>query len=92
MIYALLWLMVFVNGMAIGAVLTYLFLRRGKVEVPAVEPATAAEGPSSEELERARREREELIASQKAFQAMMGYNADIAYGIASDDDITAGGS
>ena len=36
---------------------------------------------SVEELEKIRKEREELKAEQAAFLSMVGYNADIAYGL-----------
>lgn len=36
---------------------------------------------SEEEKTKIREEREQLIAEQKAFRALMDYNADMAYGI-----------
>jgi len=84
MIYGVLMFLLFVDGAAIGVVAGYFIWGKPK---PAVQPA---EDRTEEELEKARKEREELIASQKAFQRMMGYNADIAYGV-EEDDLTAGG-
>lgn len=73
----------FVIGFEVGRFLKTNVHRRAE-EPPRVSPTES-------EIEKALREREEFIESQKAFQRMMGYNADIAYGIA-DDDIAAGGS
>ena len=71
-------------GVEIGLAAGYLLWARKK----AVEKA---EAPLDEdELALAKQEREELIKSQRAFQTLMGYNADIAYGIA-NSDISAGG-
>lgn len=84
--YAVLCLIVFVNGAMLGLAAGYFLWKRPK-PVKAEEPR-----PVDDEIERARKEREELVASQKAFQSMMGYNADIAYGINPEDDFFAGGS
>lgn len=84
--YAVLCLIVFINGAVLGLAGGYFLWKRPKP----VEPVE--QRPADDELERARKEREELMASQKAFQSMMGYNADIAYGINSEDDFFAGGS
>lgn len=73
-------------GAEFGLFAGYLVWGRKKPAAPAVEPM-----PTDEEIEAARREREELIASQKAFQTMLGYNADIAYGIG-DSDLASGGN
>lgn len=89
MIYAVLMFLLFVNGMAIGLA-AGIFLGYAKWKRP--EAARQGSGnPTEDEIARAKREREELIESQKAFQGMMGYNADIAYGIG-EDDLNAGGS
>ena len=85
MVYGILMFLLFVNGAAIGIAAGYLIWGRPK---PAAVQQT--EDHTDEELERAKKEREELIASQRAFQRMMGYNADIAYGV-EEDDLTAGG-
>ncbi len=86
MIYAVLCFLTFVNGAALGFAAGYfVFGRKKAAEAP-------SEDPTDDELERAEKEREELIAAQKAFQTMMGYNADIAYGLDAEDDFTAGGS
>ena len=85
-IYIMGMFIVFILGGQLGLVGGYLLWgRKRAVEKPAEEA-------TDDELELARREREELINSQKAFQSMMGYNADIAYGINSEDDFFAGGS
>lgn len=85
-IYVIGMLVVLVLGLQLGLVLAYFFWRsKPTAEAPAKDP-------TEEELEQARKEREELIRSQEAFQRMMGYNADIAYGINRDDEFTAGGS
>ena len=81
----LVWIMALVNGAAIGFGLGYM--RWGQKKTGPVAPAA----PTEEDLELARREREELIESQKAFRQMMNYNADIAYGI-SNDNLSTGGS
>jgi hypothetical protein len=82
----ILMFIVFVLGAESGALLVYLaFVRKRPAQVQ--EPAS----PTDAEIEAAKREREELIASQKAFQQMVGYNADIAYGI-EDTDFTSGGN
>ena len=86
-VLAILWVFTLVIGAAIGLFVGYMLWSRAK---PVAKPA--AEEPSTEDIEQAIKEREELIASQKAFRAMMGYNADIAYGINTEDDLTAGGS
>ena len=85
-IYVMGVFIVFILGAQLGLTAGYLLWKRKRVEEKP-EPSV-----SEDELERARKEREELINSQRAFQAMMGYNADIAYGINHDDEITAGGS
>lgn len=85
-IYVMGMFIVFILGGQLGLLAGFLLWRRKPVaEAP-------AEDPTEDELEQARKEREELINSQKAFQSMMGYNADIAYGINRDDEFTAGGS
>ncbi len=84
--YAVLCLIVFVNGAMLGLAGGYFLWRKPK------PVATVEQPPADDEIERARKEREELMASQRAFQSMMGYNADIAYGINSEDDFFAGGS
>lgn len=80
-------LVLFINGLTIGLVGAYFLWGREKPKETKVETS-----PTVDEIEKAKKEREELIASQKAFQSMMGYNADIAYGVSLDDDLTAGGS
>ena len=86
-VLAALFILTLIIGAAIGIFIGYLLFGRA---VPEEKPE--ADKPSSDDIERARKEREELIASQKAFHAMMGYNADIAYGISAEDEFTAGGS
>lgn len=88
-IYLVGMLVVFVLGGELGFFLGF-FLWAHK-PAPKVEEKNPAQD-TDEEMERARKEREELINSQKAFQRMMGYNADIAYGVDAMDDFPAGGS
>jgi hypothetical protein len=45
------------------------------------EPAIPQVSLSESEIERIRQEKEDLLATQKAFLDMMGYNPDIAYGV-----------
>lgn len=85
--YAVLCFIMLLIGGEIGFGVGWYLRGRPKKAAKPVE-----EAPNTEEIELARREREELIASQKAFRAMMGYNADIAYGINAEDDFDAGGS
>lgn len=85
-IYIMGMFLVFILGGQLGLAGGYLLWGRKPVAEKPVEAAT------DDEIELARKEREELINSQKAFQSMMGYNADIAYGINREDEFTAGGS
>jgi len=66
--------LIFFNGAFFG----YVFGSRTRYRAPAPSPMTAAEE------EKLRQEREELKAEQEAFLGMMGYNADIAYGVNED--------
>lgn len=74
-------------GAQIGLAAGYMLWARR----PRIRDTAPAPGPGEDEIARAMQEREELIKSQKAFQTLMGYNADIAYGIESSD-APAGGS
>ena len=85
--YAVLCFLMLLIGAEIGVFVGYLLW--GKAKKAKVVPE---QEPGEEEIERIRKEREDLIASQNAFRAMMGYNADIAYGISAEDDLAAGGS
>lgn len=72
---ALFFALVFINGILIG----YAFGSSGsRAKAPESKPISEAE------VEKIRKEREELEAQQKAFKDMMGYNADIAYGVNED--------
>lgn len=72
---ALFFALVFINGVLIG----YAFGGSGnRAKAPESKPISEAEA------EKIRKEREELEAQQKAFKDMMGYNADIAYGVNED--------
>ena len=79
----------FVLGLQLGAIGVYLAFVRNKkpVEIP-VEKDVKVVTP--EEIEQAMKEREELIKSQEAFQRMLAYNADMAYGLEKDDLSTEG--
>jgi len=63
-----------------GAVLGYAIgqYRREKKETVVRAPESTI---SEEDLEKIRKEREEMKAEQAAFLSMVGYNADIAYGL-----------
>lgn len=46
------------------------------------KPASAEKpGPDEDEVERIRRERERMEKEQAAFRALVGYSADVAYGL-----------
>lgn len=60
-------------GVLVGVGIGYLLFRKVK-SAPVVTH-------SVEELEKIRQEREDMIAEQEAFLRLVGYNADIAYGL-----------
>ena len=66
--------MAFLYGVPLGIVIGFFMRGRKAVSSPAVTP-------SVEELERIKKEREELRAEQDAFQKILGYSADVAYGL-----------
>lgn len=82
----LVWVLALMYGGLAGLFAGYRLW--GKKSAPVQVPLPS---PTDDEIEKAKAERRELIEAQKAFQSMMGYNADIAYGIG-DNDITAEGS
>lgn len=86
-IYIVGMLVCVVLGIQIGAIGAVLYMRTVKKDEPAPAPVVSDEGNTltEEELEAIRKEREELIRSQEAFQRMIAYNADVAYGLARDD-------
>lgn len=53
-----------------------------RIKTPEPVTRTLPEQPSEEELRRKMKEREEMEAEQRAFKALTGYSADIAYGLA----------
>lgn len=69
-------------GMLIGIAIFYAGFRMGQ-ESRAPEKAAARElvEPSEEEALRISEERERLRMEQRAFHDLLGYNADVAYGI-----------
>lgn len=66
-------ILIFINGVSIGL---SIGSRQAKKEVYSPAPAQ-----TEDDLEKIRKEREEMKAEQKAFVNMMGYNADVAYGL-----------
>ena len=71
-------ILLLINGFSIG----YEFgCRRAQANAKkeSVKPEPASS--SADDIEAARKEREALKEQQKAFLDMMGYNADIAYGV-----------
>lgn len=66
-----------VNGVTIGYCLSQAVSGRPAKKVESSPEDTLP----VEELERIRKEREELKAEQAAFLKIVGYNADIAYGL-----------
>jgi hypothetical protein len=71
-------ILLLMNGFHIGYEVASRRLQtkpREALQKPEPDPMTEAE------IERLRKEREEFQAEQKAFLGMMGYNADIAYGV-----------
>ena len=74
--YVVLFLMLVAQAFGLGYTLG------SRERKPKVNAVSAPESTLSvEELERIRKEREELKAEQAAFLSMVGYNADIAYGL-----------
>jgi hypothetical protein len=69
-------ILLLINGFHIGyEVASHRLQAKPREALQKSEPITEAE------IERLRKEREEFQAEQKAFLGMMGYNADIAYGV-----------
>ena len=66
--------MAFLNGVPLGIVIGFFMRGKKPVSAPVVTPTV-------EELERIKKEREELRAEQDAFQKILGYSADVAYGL-----------
>ena len=67
-------ILVFAGGFALGAHFT-----KNSVEAPAEEI-------SEKELEKIRREREQIEADNRAFHTLMGYNQSMAYGVTAFED------
>ena len=57
------------------------FLVGSRLRTPAAVTKPAEKEPDEAELRRIQREREELEAEQRAFRALTGYSADVAYGL-----------
>lgn len=74
--WVLLCVMAFLYGVPVGVLIGYRLWKRA--------PKPVTQGMTAEESARIQREREELKAEQEAFLSMMGYNADIAYGMDQD--------
>ena len=52
-----------------------------RIKTPAPMTRALPEQPDETELRRKMKEREEMEAEQRAFKALTGYSADIAYGL-----------
>lgn len=69
-------------GALTGAVLFYAGYRLGEDRATPEKPAAVAPAsPTEEELGRLESERDRLREEQRAFHDLLGYNADIAYGV-----------
>lgn len=70
----LLCVMAFLYGVPVGIIIGACVIGR--------RPKVSSSGmPTEEEMERIKKEREELKAEQDAFQKILGYSADVAYGL-----------